>query len=113
MPEGGIIMAETAVYLALSPKSNATYSAYRNTQKEIRENGAQPVPLHLRNASTALHREWGYGRGYLYPHNFPKSWADQDYLPSSLGTRTFYHAKDQGEEPKLNAWLRQFKKRNR
>lgn len=113
MPEGGIIMAETAVYLALSPKSNSTYSAYRNTQKDIRENGAQPVPLHLRNASTALHREWGYGRGYLYPHNFPKSWADQEYLPSSLSSRSFYHAKDQGEEPKLNAWLRQFRKQNR
>ena len=113
MPEGGIIMAETVVYLALAPKSNATYQAYRTTQREIRENGAQPVPLHLRNASTALQREWGYGRGYLYPHNFPKAWADQDYLPSQLKGRIFYHSKDQGAEPKLNAWLRQFKKRNR
>lgn len=113
MPEGGIIMAEAAVYLALSPKSNSSYSGYRNAQVEIRENGPQPVPLHLRNASTALHREWGYGRGYLYPHNFPKGWADQDYLPGQLVGRQFYHAKDQGEEPKLNAWLRQFRKRNR
>lgn len=112
LPEGGIVMAEAVVYLALAPKSNATYSAYRTAQKEIRENGAQPVPLHLRNASTALHREWGYGRGYLYPHNFPKSWADQDYLPSQLTGRIFYHAKDQGEEPKLNAWRRQFKRRS-
>ena len=75
-----------------------------------RENGPKPVPLHLRNATTSLQREWGYGRGYLYPHNFPKAWADQDYLPNELLGRKFYHPKDQGEESKLVAWLRQFKK---
>ena len=110
MPEGFIPMAQTVVYLALSPKSNSTYAAYRTTQKEVRENGPKPVPLHLRNATTSLQREWGYGRGYLYPHNFPKAWADQDYLPNELLGRKFYHPKDQGEESKLVAWLRQFKK---
>ena len=110
MPEGFIPMAQTVVYLALSPKSNSTYAAYRTTQKEVRENGPMPVPLHLRNATTSLQREWGYGRGYLYPHNFPKAWADQDYLPNELLGRKFYHPKDQGEESKLVAWLRQFKK---
>jgi putative ATPase len=110
MPEGFIPMAQTAVYLALAPKSNSTYAAYRTAQKEVRENGPKPVPLHLRNATSSLQREWGYGRGYLYPHNFPKGWADQDYLPSELTGRKFYHAKDQGEEARLNAWLRQFKK---
>lgn len=110
MPEGFIPMSQTAVYLALAPKSNSTYGAYRTAQKEVRENGAKPVPLHLRNATTSLQREWGYGRGYLYPHNFPKSWADQDYLPSDLSGRKFYHPKDQGTEPKLLSWLRQFKK---
>ncbi|WP_419787914.1 replication-associated recombination protein A [Pseudodesulfovibrio sp.] len=110
MPEGFIPMAQTAVYLALSPKSNSTYAAYRTAQKEVRENGPAPVPLHLRNATTALQREWGYGRGYLYPHSFPKSWADQDYLPQEVKGRRFYHPKDQGEEPKLLSWLRQFKK---
>lgn len=112
MPEGFIPMAQTAVYLALAPKSNSTYAAYRTAQKEVRENGPKPVPLHLRNATSALQREWGYGRGYLYPHNFPKAWADQEYLPSELTGRVFYHPKDQGEEPKLAAWLRQFKKRH-
>ncbi|WP_207263509.1 replication-associated recombination protein A [Desulfovibrio sp. Huiquan2017] len=110
MPEGFIPMAQTAVYLALAPKSNSTYAAYRTAQKEVRENGPKPVPLHLRNATSSLQREWGYGRGYLYPHNFPRGWADQDYLPSELTGRKFYHAKDQGEESRLNAWLRQFKK---
>jgi putative ATPase len=110
MPEGFIPMAETAVYLALAPKSNSTYAAYRTAQKEVRENGPLPVPLELRNATTSLQREWGYGRGYLYPHNFPKSWADQDYLPNDLRGRRFYHPKDQGEEPRLLAWLKQFKR---
>ena len=110
MPEGFIPMAQTAVYLALCPKSNSTYAAYRTAQKEVRENGPQPVPLHLRNATTSLQREWGYGRGYLYPHNFPRGWADQDYLPNELSGRKFYHPKDQGEEPKLLSWLRQFKR---
>lgn len=110
MPEGFIPMAQTAVYLALAPKSNSTYAAYRTAQKEVRENGPKPVPLHLRNATSALQREWGYGRGYLYPHNFPKSWADQDYLPNDLVGRKFYHPKEQGEEPRLLAWLRQFRR---
>ena len=110
MPEGFIPMSQTVVYLALAPKSNSTYAAYRTAQKEVREHGPKPVPLHLRNATSSLQREWGYGRGYLYPHNFPKSWADQDYLPSELNGRKFYHPKDQGEEPKLLAWLKQFKR---
>ncbi|MEF2229553.1 MAG: replication-associated recombination protein A [Pseudodesulfovibrio sp.] len=110
MPEGFIPMAQTAVYLALSPKSNSTYAAYRTAQKEVRENGPSPVPLHLRNATTSLQREWGYGHGYLYPHSFPKGWADQEYLPNELKGRRFYHPREQGEEPKLLAWLRQFRK---
>lgn len=110
MPEGFIPLAQTAVYLALAPKSNSTYAGYRNVQQELKVNGPRPVPLHLRNASTALQREWGYGRGYKYPHNYPGSWVEQDYLPSELVGRVFYQPKDQGVEPKLLAWLRQYRK---
>ena len=110
MPEGFIPMAECAVYLALAPKSNSTYAGYRSAQQEVRTNGPQPVPLHLRNASTALQREWGFGRGYVYPHAVPGAWADQEYLPGQLSGRTFYVAKDQGAEPRLLAWLRQHRK---
>lgn len=110
MPEGFIPMAQTVVQLALAAKSNSTYAAYRTAQKEVRDHGPKPVPLHLRNATTALQKEWGYGRGYLYPHSFPKSWADQEYLPNELKGRRFYHPKNQGEEPKLLAWLRQFRR---
>jgi ATPase related to the helicase subunit of the Holliday junction resolvase len=110
MPEGFIPLAETAVYLALAPKSNASYSGYLNAQKEIRTNGMKPVPLHLRNASTSMQKEWGYGRGYKYPHSFPGAWTEQDYLPSELKGRTFYFAKDEGQEPRLLAWLKRRRK---
>ncbi|WP_022662896.1 replication-associated recombination protein A [Paucidesulfovibrio longus] len=106
MPEGRIPLAETAVYLALAPKSNSTYAAYANAQKEVRQNGMQPVPLHLRNASTALQKEWGYGRNYQYPHSFPGAWVDQRYLPDNLAERRFYEPKDQGAEPRILAWLK-------
>ncbi|MFW5730389.1 MAG: replication-associated recombination protein A, partial [Desulfonatronovibrionaceae bacterium] len=110
MPEGFIPLAETVVYLALAPKSNSTYAAYLAAQKEVRLNGPSPVPLHLRNPSTSLHKEWGYGQGYKYPHAYPDSWIEQDYLPGNLRERHFYHPRSQGYEPKLLAWL---KKRRR
>jgi putative ATPase len=106
MPEGGIPMAETCVYLALAPKSNASYSAFRNATAEVRQNGLLPVPLHLRNASTALQKEWGYGRGYKYPHAFPGAWVEQDYLPGELVGRRFYEPRDQGVEARLIAFHR-------
>lgn len=107
MPEGAIPLAEVVVYLALAPKSNSSYAALHAVRKEIRENGPQPVPLHLRNASTALQREWGYGRNYKYPHSFPGAWVPQSYLPAELKGRTFYSPKDQGAEPRLYSWLKQ------
>jgi len=113
MPEGFIPMAETAVYLALAPKSNSSYMAYLAAQKEIKDNGARPVPLHLRNPSTRLMKEWGFGQGYKYPHNFPKAWVEQEYLPEELRGRTFYQAKDQGAEPRLASRIRQFLKGHR
>lgn len=105
MPEGFIPMSEAVVYLALAPKSNSTYAAYHTVKQEIRQNGMLPVPLHLRNATTSLQKEWGYGRNYKYPHSFPKSYVEQEYLPPEISDRTFYSPKDQGEEPRLNAWL--------
>ena len=110
MPEGFIPLSETAVYLALAPKSNSTYAAYLSAQKEIRHNGPKPVPLHLKNASTTLQKEWGYGQGYKYPHLYPGAWIEQEYLPSELAGRRFYEPKDQGQEPRLLAWLRKRKK---
>ncbi len=115
MPEGFIPLAETVVYLALAPKNNASYAAYLNALKEVRENGMRPVPLHLRNASTSLHKEWGYGRGYKYPHAFPGSWVEQEYLPHDLAKAkaTYYFPKNEGAEAKMHAWLASRKRTTR
>ena len=110
MPEGYIPLSETVVYLALAPKSNSAYAAYHNVTREIKNNGMQPVPLHLRNAVTKMQKQWGYGKDYQYPHNFPGAWVDQDYLPETVLARRYYQAKDQGEEPRLNAWHRRHRR---
>lgn len=69
--------------LALARKSNSTYAAYHNAAEvEVRDNGPQPVPLHGRNAATAMQRQWGYGHGYKYPPRFPEA-NDQDYFGST------------------------------
>ncbi|EHJ47104.1 MgsA AAA+ ATPase domain-containing protein [Solidesulfovibrio carbinoliphilus subsp. oakridgensis] len=111
MPEGFIPLAQTVVYLALAPKSNTTYAAYLSAKKEIMQGGLKPVPLHLRNPSTRLQREWGFGKGYKYPHAYPEAWVEQDYLPEELVGRQFYTAKDQGMEPRLAARLARLRKR--
>lgn len=103
MPEGYIPLAETVVYLALAPKSNSTYAAYAAAAREVRQNGTAAVPLHLRNASTKLQKEWGYGKDYKYPHNFPNAWVEQAYLPPAVPQ--FYAPKNNGEEPRLNSWI--------
>ncbi len=113
MPEGFIPLAETAVYLALAPKSNSTYAAYLTAKKEIMQSGVRPVPLHLRNPSTKLQREWGFGKGYKYPHAYPEAWVEQPYLPEELVGRQFYTPKDQGQEPRLAARLARLRKRSR
>lgn len=110
MPEGFIPLAETVTYLALTAKSNSAYAGYLAAQKEIRKNGLQAVPLHLRNPSTSLHKKWGYGQGYKYPHAYPEAWVEQQYLPDNLNNTSFYQPKEQGLEQKLSIWLRKLRK---
>ena len=76
------------------------------------QSGVKPVPLHLRNPSTRLQREWGFGKGYKYPHAYPEAWVEQDYLPEELVGRQFYTAKDQGQEPRLAARLARLRRRS-
>ena len=110
MPEGFIPLAETVVYLALARKSNSSYAAYLTAAREVKYNGARPVPLHLRNASTQLQKEWGYGKEYKYPHNYPEGWVEQDYLPAELVGRRFYQPRDMGDEARLSQWWRKIHK---
>ncbi len=112
MPEGFIPLAETTVYLALAPKSNTAYAAYLAARKEVATQGAKPVPMHLRNPSAKLQRQWGFGEGYKYPHAYPGSWVEQDYLPPELAGVRFYQEKDQGAEPKLAARLKGLRKKS-
>jgi putative ATPase len=95
-PEAELALAQAALYLASSPKSNALYLAEKAVKAEIQESGARPVPLHIRNAPTSLMKRLGYARGYLYPHNYPGAWVKQEYLPEGLKKRTFYSPQDRG-----------------
>jgi putative ATPase len=112
MPEGSIPLAEATVYLALAPKSNSTYAAYLAVKKELSAQGMRPVPLHLRNPSAKLQKQWGFGEGYKYPHAYPGAWVEQEYLPEGMGGLRFYQEKDQGEEPKLAARLKAHKRKS-
>ena len=100
-PEAELALLEAAVYLAAAPKSNALYLAEKEVKKEIEISGALPVPLHIRNAPTGLMKKLGYSKGYLYPHNYPGAWVDQEYLPDGIKKRIFYRPTDRGMEREI------------
>ncbi len=100
-PEAEIALAEAAVYLASAPKSNALYLAEMAVKKEIENSGPQPVPLHIRNAPTRLMKNLGYGQGYLYPHDHPGGWVEQQYLPDKIKRRIFYRPTERGFEREI------------
>ena len=89
-PEGRIPLAECAVYLATSPKSNSAYLGIDAALGIVQSTGNQPVPLHLRNAPTKLMKDLGYHDGYQYPHDFPGHWIAQQYLPDELVGTEFW-----------------------
>lgn len=95
-PEGRIPLAEAIIYLATSPKSNSAYLAIDKALSFCRHSGNLPVPLHLRNAVTSLLDELGYGDGYLYPHDFPKHYIAQQYLPEEVQKEQFYKPQEVG-----------------
>jgi putative ATPase len=97
-PEGELALAQAAVYLATAPKSNSIYRAYGEVQEAVAATGSLPVPLHIRNAPTALMKGLGYGRGYQYAHDFKDAFTPQDYLPAELQGRIFYRPSDRGGE---------------
>lgn len=90
MPEARIPLAQCTIYLAQSAKSNKAYMAINEAMSFVEKDGYRPVPLHLRNAPTQLMKREGYGDGYLYPHNYPNSKVEQQYLPDGLETTKFY-----------------------
>ena len=116
MPEGNTALAQAAIYLATAPKSNAVYKAYGAAAAAAEQDAAEPVPLHLRNAPTALMKDLHYGKGYRYAHDEADAVADMDCLPSNLQGRRFYDPPDRGFEReikrRLDGWA-EIKKRRR
>lgn len=101
-PEGRIPLAECAIYLARSPKSNSAYMAIAAALAEVEKSGDLPVPLHLRNAPTSLMKEMGYGADYKYPHDFPGHWVGQQYLPDNLQAARFWNPADNASEQRMS-----------
>lgn len=91
MPEGRIPLAECAIYLAQSPKSNSAYLAIDAALAEVEQSGNLPVPLHLRNAPTSLMKQLGYGKNYLYAHDYPGNFVKQQFRPDKIANKVFWH----------------------
>jgi putative ATPase len=100
-PEGRIPLAECAVYLACSPKSNSSYMGIGRALDLVRKTGNQPVPLHLRNAPTKLMADLGYSDGYKYAHDYPGNFVRQQFLPDSLQNERLWEAQHTPSEEKL------------
>ena len=98
LPEARIPLAQTATYLATAPKSNAAYTAMKAALKDVKQHGALPVPLHLRNAPTKLMKGLGYSTGYQYAHDYEDASIDQQHLPDALAERRYYQPSDRGYE---------------
>jgi putative ATPase len=111
MPEGGLALAQAVVYLAAAPKSNALYRAYGEAAREALESRAEPVPLHIRNASTGLMKTLGYGQGYRYAHDEEEGVAAMECLPDNLRGRRYYTPGERGEEVALGERLEAARRR--
>jgi putative ATPase len=105
MPEGNTALAQAAIYLATAPKSNAVYRAYGAAAEAAERDAAEPVPLHLRNAPTALMKQLDYGKGYRYAHDEADAIANMDCLPENLRGRKFYEPTERGFEKEIKRRL--------
>lgn len=114
-PEGELALAQTVVYLATAPKSNAVYTAWKAARADAGQHGTLEVPVHLRNAPTKLMRELGYGKEYRYDHDYPDAVAPgQDYFPPELGARQYYQPVGRGYEQRIGErmiWARKIRDR--
>jgi len=106
MPEGRIILSQTATYLAASPKSNASYMAIRKAAEMVKQTGDLPVPLHIRNAPTKLMSEIGYAKGYQYAHDFENNFVALEYLPEKIKGQKFYNPGNNQRENELRSRLK-------
>ena len=105
-PEGRIVLAQTTVYLATSPKSNSTYLAINKAMAAVRETGNLPVPLHLRNAPTSLMKELDYGKDYKYAHDFEDNFVEDNFFPEQLKQKKFWEPQNNAAENKIKEWMK-------
>jgi putative ATPase len=105
-PESRIILSQCAVYLASSPKSNASYMAINEAIAAVQQHGDLPVPLHIRNAPTKLMKNLDYGKGYKYSHDYDNNFSQQEYLPDALAGRAFYTPGKNAREEELRRYLK-------
>ena len=109
-PEGELALAQAIIYLAVAPKSNAGYKAFKAARSWIKQDGTRPVPMHLRNAPTKLMKELDYGKGYRYPHDEADGFAaGETYLPDGMPTPHFYQPVERGLEIKIAEKMRQLR----
>ncbi len=107
MPECRIILGQTVTYLASSPKSNSAYLAIDEAMRLARDTQSLPVPLHLRNAPTKLMKDVGYGEEYLYAHDYPGNFVEQEFLPKEISGRKLFEPQDNPAEIRLRNFLKE------
>jgi putative ATPase len=105
-PECDLILSQTAIYLACSTKSNASYKAIREAKQLIRQSGDQPVPLHLRNAPTNLMQKIGYGKDYQYAHDYANNFVNIEFLPDKIKGTRFFDPQNNTREQELRTRLK-------
>lgn len=110
LPEAQIPLAQAAIYIACAPKSNASYMAINRANKDVAERKAPPVPVHLRGTGYPGAKALGHGKGYLYPHDYPGHYVEQEYLPKGFGSTPYYEPTDHGHEAKFRQRLERLRK---
>ncbi len=112
-PEGELTLAQCVIYLAMAPKSNAAYKAFNEAKAFVKKDGTRPVPMHLRNAPTALMKQLDYGKGYRYAHDEPDGFAaGENYLPEGMPPPGFYRPVRRGLEIKIAEKLQELRNKN-
>ena len=104
-PEARIILSQCTIYLATSPKSNASYMAIGKAQQAVRQTGDLSVPLPLRNAPTKLMKDLGYGKEYKYAHNYQNNFVEEEFLPEELSGNSFYEPGNNSRENAIREFL--------
>ncbi len=113
IPEGDLALAQAAIYLAVAPKSDASYKALDVARADVATAIAEPVPLHLRNAPTGLMKAFGYGQGYQHAHQFEDALTDMECLPPSLAGRRYYYPTNRGLEKRIAERLEEIREARR